>query len=90
MATYLIGYDLKAKEEGAYENLEAAIKSLGTWWHHLDSTWIVVTNLSAVEVRDKLTPHIKTNDELLVVKSGREGAWTGFNDRGSAWLKEHL
>ena len=90
MATYLIGYDLTAKEEGAYENLETAIKGIGTWWHHLDSTWIVVTDLSAVEIRDKLKPHVKNNDKILVVKSGGEGAWYGFNDQGSKWLKDHL
>lgn len=91
MATYLIGYDLTDKAEDAYTELEQAIKSLGsTWWHHLDSTWIVVTELSATEVRDKLTPHLKSNDKILVVKSGREAAWRGFNDRGSTWLKDHL
>ena len=90
MATYLIGYDLTAKEEGAYESLETAIKELGTWWHHLDSTWVVVSDLGAAGIRDKLKPHIKNNDELLVVKSGGEGAWAGFSDRASKWLKDHL
>lgn len=88
MATYLIGYDLTDKAEDAYTELEQAIKNLGsTWWHHLDSTWIVVTGLSAEEVRNKLAPHLKSN---LVVKSGGEAAWRGFNDRGSKWLKGHL
>lgn len=90
MATYLIGYDLTDKTEGAYEDLIQTIKGLGTWWHHLDSTWIVLTELSAKEVRDKLTPHIKSNDEVLVAKYGGEAAWRGFNDRASNWLKEHL
>ena len=90
MATYLIGYDLTAKAEGAYDELEEAVKQLGRWWHHLDSTWIVVTDKSTKEVRNALKPHLKSNDKLLVVKSGVEGAWTGFSDRASIWLKEHL
>jgi hypothetical protein len=89
MATYLIGYDLN--KEKNYPDLIDAIKALsGTWWHHLDSTWIVVTDKSAVEIRDALRKHIDDDDELLVVKSGGEGAWAGFNDKGSKWLKDNL
>ena len=88
MATYIIGYDLHEGED--YEDLIDAIKTYGTYWHHLDSTWIIVTDETAAEIRDKLKKHIKNDDELLVVKSGGVGAWTGFNDKGSNWLKEHL
>ena len=94
MATYLICYDLN-KEGAAYsaanKRLTDRIKELfGSWWHHLDSTWIVVTDLSAVEIRDALQSHIDHDDELLVVKSGREAAWCGFDERGSKWLKDNL
>lgn len=35
--------------------------------------------------------HIDGNDELLVVNIGTGGAaWTGFNARGSQWLKDNL
>lgn len=91
MATYLIGYDLNSPQEaGEYTKLEDAIKSFGTWWHHLDSTWLVVTSMTAKEIRDKLQPHIKGGDELLVAKASGEAAWAGFSDRGSSWLKENL
>ena len=94
MATYLIIYDIN-KEGAAYQAANKAlidkIKSLfSTWWHHLDSTWIVVTDWSAAQIRDALQPYVDTNDELLVVKSGTESAWTGFNNKGSAWLHSHL
>ena len=91
MAAYLIGYDLhNSKETDEYAKLEEAIKDFGTWWHHLDSTWVIVTELTAVQVRDKLKVHIKNGDELLVTKASREAAWAGFSDKGSTWLKEHL
>jgi hypothetical protein len=89
MKTYIIGYDLNRPGQD-YTDLIAAIKTYGTRWHHLDSTWIIQTNETAQQVRDKLTPHIDNTDELLVVGSSGEGAWTGFNDKGSAWLKDNL
>lgn len=85
MATHLIGYDLNKNKD--YTELIAAIKTLGPWWHHLDSTWVVKTNLTAKQVRDALGPHIDGDDELLVVDvTGRARAWKGFSKRGSDWL----
>ena len=54
MATYLIGYDLHPTKGETYGELTQAIKDLSdTWWHHLDSTWAVVTNLDVFEIRDR-------------------------------------
>lgn len=90
MGTYIIGYDLN-KSGKDYDGLIGAIKSLsGTWWHHLDSTWIVVSDLSAKQIRDALRVHLDSDDELLVVRSSGEGAWCGFNNNGSKWLKNNL
>lgn len=90
MAAYIIGYDLN-KSGQDYEELITAIKSIsGTWWHHLDSTWIVVTSKTAVQIRDLLLSHIDTNDELLVAKLSGEAAWYGINEKGSNWLRSNL
>jgi hypothetical protein len=88
--TYLIGYDLN-KSGKNYDGLIDKIKEIPTlWWHHLDSTWIIKTDQSAVQVRDQLKPYLDSDDELLVVRLTGEGAWTGFNERGSKWLKDNL
>jgi hypothetical protein len=90
VSTYLIGYDLN-KPEKDYPDLIKAIKDLSeNWWHHLDSTWIIKHAGAATRIRDALKPYIDSNDELLVVKLSGEGAWTGFNDKGSKWLKNDL
>ena len=88
MATLLISYDLSGPERD-YGPLIDGIKQLGAWWHHLDSTWLVNTNLTPVQLRDKLMPYLRTGDELLVMDvTGRPRAWTGFAQRGSDWLKD--
>ena len=38
--SYLISYDLNSPGKN-YAQLYAAIQKLGSWWHCLDSTWIV-------------------------------------------------
>lgn len=86
----MIGYDLN-KSDKDYDGLIDKIKEIsGTWWHHLDSTWIIKTNKSAQEIRDLLSPFIDSNDELLVAQISGDAAWKGFNDKGSSWLKNNL
>lgn len=88
MPTFLIAYDLKSPGRD-YASLTAAIKGLsGTWWHHLDSTWLLHSNLSVAQVRDRLKLELDSNDELLVIDvTRRPRAWSGFNERGSSWLR---
>ncbi len=89
MAVYMVGYDLN-KPGQDYSELFKAIKAYGTWWHHLDSTWIIETEKTAVQVRDNLRQHIDDNDELLVATISAPAAWFGFDKKGSDWLMEHL
>ena len=90
MKVYMIGYDLNRPGQN-YSDLFDAIKSIsGTWCHPLDSTWFVATNMSAVQIRDRLKSHIDVNDDLLVSRQSGEAAWYGFSDKASEWLKEQL
>lgn len=89
MKTYLIGYDLN-KQGQDYTTLIEKIKKIGLWWHCLDSTWIVKSDNTAVEIRDFLKQFIDNNDELLVVHLSGEAAWKGFSDDCSKWLKDNL
>lgn len=64
---YLISYDLISPGK-EYKNLHDAIKGLSTtWWHCLESVWIIKTSSGAVAIRDSLSKHIDQNDKLLVV-----------------------
>ena len=92
MATHLIGYDLHPSKGETYESLFESIKALGAWWHHLDSTWLVTSALTAAQIRDRLKAHLPAADDQLLVLtvSGDAGAWYGFSDSGSKWLKSNL
>ncbi len=86
----MIGYDLN-KSGKDYSGLINQIKKIsGIWWHHLDSTWIIKSTKSTIEIRDLLSPYIDEDDELLVAGLTSVAAWKGFNSKGSHWLKDNL
>lgn len=90
MNTILLSYDLN-KPVQDYQGVWDKLKSYGTYWHHLDSLWIIRTSESAVQVRDALTPYLDSNDELLVVNiTDDPAAWRGFSETGGKWLKDNL
>lgn len=88
--TLLVGYDLK--EPGRdYAELAALLKGFGTWWHHLDSTWLVKTDRSPVELRDSVKALLGAVDEVLVIDvTNQSAAWSGFSERGSHWLRQNI
>lgn len=84
---YSINYDLKRPGQN-YEALYKAIKELGEWWHFLESTWLVDTNLNAEGIYNILSSAIDKNDFFLVigVTSDYQGwlpkeAWEWINSR---------
>ena len=63
---YLIAYDLKTPARD-YAALYQTIKSFETWWHYLESTWIVKTARNLDDVVELLHKQIDSNDRLFVV-----------------------
>ncbi len=89
MKSYIISYDLHSPGRD-YSSLIPAIKELGNWCHAFESFWVIQTGKTAVEVRDVLISHIDSNDQLLVISSGGEGAWRNLSADVSSWLNKNL
>ena len=91
MAIYMIGYDLQPSKEEDYENLFTALEGIGSgYWDCLDSTWLVITEKTATQIRDELKRHLKDGDRLLVMRYGEGAAWLGFKDECQTWLEDKL
>ena len=90
MAIYLIGYDLIKRKD--YPELYKAIQAIANdYWHCIDSTWIIVTDMKHGDVRDTLRPHIDADDRLLVVTLTKGAAWTtSFDKDCQDWLRKYL
>jgi hypothetical protein len=91
MTTKLVAYDIHLTKGEAYNKLTEMIQSLGDWWHHLESIWIVRCAQSPIQIRDRLKSYIGNDDQLLIIEiSGGTAEWVGVNDSGSQWLKDNI
>ena len=83
--------EVSSPNDKAYDDLAVAIHSLGAWWHHLETVWIVRSDRTPDEIREQLQRYIGSDDQLLVVDvTGDRVGWTGINTVGSEWLEEHI
>lgn len=88
MPAYVISYDLVQPNRN-YEPLYTRIKLFGTWARLTESTWIIVSDRTAVDIRDELIRVIDANDRIFVLKSGIEAAWQNVRCKNE-WLRKHL
>jgi len=85
---YAITYDLN-KPGQDYPGLYEAIKELGTWWHYLDSFWLLDSSKSAQQISDAILSKTDKSDYLLVIRVTSDYAgW--LPDKSWDWIKEHI
>ncbi len=85
---FIIMYDLRAPGRD-YQDLINAIKKYKVWGHLTESAWAVVTNLSAVDIRNSLMKYMDANDRIMVVQSGRNAAWNKCR-ASDGWIHENI
>ena len=78
---YLVSYDLTEQAQ-KYEPLFDELKKSVAWWHHLNSTWIVLRYETLAELSPKLRSLVSQNDRLLIMPAkGPADGWL----RNDAW-----
>jgi hypothetical protein len=91
LATILIAYDVHPTSDSRYHELADAIQTLGPWWHHLETVWVVRSDKTPEELRDWLQAFVGRDDQLLIVDiTGVRAGWRGINEAGSVWLRESI
>jgi hypothetical protein len=84
----MITYDLHRPGQN-YTGLHDEIKEIGsTWWHYLESTWLIDTSLSPQQVWERIASKVDKDDSVLVIRVTSEHsgwlpqkAWDWINDR---------
>lgn len=87
---YLVTYDLSQPRQN-YDELYEAIKQCSTkWWHYLDSTWLIVTNMEIPECVERIHPVMDTDDKLLVidVTNANRNGW--LPKKAWDWIRENI
>jgi len=88
MKLYQITYDLRKQRD--YRSLHDCIKGYGAWCKPLESTWVIATSQTAVQVREHLMSVMDRDDGLLVTRLQGESAWYGVGTQVSDWLVAEL
>lgn len=87
MSAVLIAYDLHKLGQRYKALRELVIRTFPGSWNCLESTFIVNTNWTPVQIRDLLQPVLDANDELLVVSLVAHGwATQGMSKPCNDWL----
>ena len=68
---YVVSYDLR-KPGQDYKGLFDALQASPSWWHYLESTWLIATSENANELYNRLQGHLDRDDSILVIQAGAD------------------
>jgi hypothetical protein len=85
---YLVTYDLKAPGKD-YSTLYNLLKSAPTWWHYLESTWLIRTNENVASWAQKIQGVVDANDLFLVVDISKKTSQGWLPAKAWEWIKNN-
>lgn len=88
MSVYCVSYDLNKSGQN-YSGLYAELEASPSWWHFLDSTWLISTSETADQLSARLLKKLDTNDRVLVIKVTRDYAGWLTEDAWN-WINQHV
>jgi hypothetical protein len=65
---YAVNYDLRTKADPDYKGLKKELQNSFRWWHHLKSTWLIVTKGTPTQLWNRIRRHVHTKDFVLVIE----------------------
>ena len=86
---FIVSYDLQMPGQ-KYEELIELIKKEGSWARLGGSAYLIESNSSATELRDRYKTVLDGNDKLYVGQVKTPAAWTGMTEGVSKWIKKKL
>ena len=91
MPLYIVSYDLINKGNRTYQELYDALQSFTYWYHPMESTWFVESDLQSSGVYERLRPFVSDVDGLLVVEIKKDTHYNGWlSKKFWPWIKERL
>lgn len=84
----LISYDLKTPNAN-YDALYDLLKSAPSWWHYLNSTWLIYTPENVDVWQKKIRVAINSNDSFIVIDITRQNRNGWLPQKAWDWIKEY-
>lgn len=69
---YLISYDFKNPTSVEQEDFYAQLKKFGAWWHFIEGTWLVATELNAKAIYERLQQYLNDDVNLFIADLGSD------------------
>lgn len=85
---YIISFDLKNPgiNQQALVNL---IKSAKAWAKISDTSYLIASPKTSIEIRDVLMKSLKIGDKIYVSLLGEKSAWYGLDNEVSNWIRNN-
>ena len=85
---YLISYDLKAPNRN-YDDLYAILKTADSWWHYLESTWLIYTSDGIEAWQMRIKSAIDNNDSFIIVDVTKQPRNGWLPKKAWEWIREY-
>lgn len=85
---YLISYDLKAPNRN-YDDLYAILKTAESWWHYLESTWLIYTSDGIEAWQMRIKSAIDNNDSFIIVDVTKQPCNGWLPKKAWEWIREY-
>ena len=86
---YIVCFDLIQPGQ-KFDQLLQLIKQDGKWARLGRTAYLIDSESSAVELRDRFKVALDGNDKIYVGHVSTPAAWTGMSDGVSQWIKNKL
>lgn len=86
---YVVSYDFKEPTTRLLQEFTSELKKFGAWWHFIDGTWLIKSELDAKGIYARLKPHIDNDVNLLILEAGTDAA--GLLPRKAwDWIRQRM
>ncbi|EMJ87265.1 hypothetical protein [Leptospira meyeri] len=85
---YLVSYDLNTPGKD-YDKLYSELKKGKSWWHYLDSTWIISTDESVNTWHKRIKNAIDSNDNYIIVNITGQDRNGWLEEKAWEWIRRH-
>jgi hypothetical protein len=90
MNVYLVMYDLKQPGRD-YALLYETLKTAASWWHYLESTWLLASPLTMEQWQQQIRGTLDQNDLFMIIRLDRGVAYTGWlPQKAWEWMQQNL